>query len=364
MQAGDASMTDDPQGRAKGGYARAESLSAEKRAEIAKKAAKARWSEHEGGLAQETHSGTLRIADRELPVSVLGDGTRVFSISGLIRAVGSRRKGGGRSDDGSFQLPPFLATAAVKPYIPQDLVAPLLNPIPFRAKRGGNAIGYEATLLPSICEVILDAAKAGKLRSSASQMVDTAELLLRGFARVGIIALIDEATGYQSERDRDALQQILDLYIGQELAKWAKRFPDEFYAQMFRLKGWQFNPNNSQRPHAMARLTIDLVFDRIGPGLSADLKKRRQELLQASGRKKAKLHQVMTPDIGHPALQHHLSGLIFLAKSFSDRDWNGFYGAVERVAPRYNRTLPLPLDGSDATGEQQAITGDAAMLAR
>jgi hypothetical protein len=66
-------------------------------------------------------------------VPSLKDGTRVFSISGLIRAVGSRRKGGGRSDDGSFQLPPFLATAGVKPFIPEDLLAPLLSPIPFRA---------------------------------------------------------------------------------------------------------------------------------------------------------------------------------------------------------------------------------------
>jgi P63C domain len=184
-------------------------------------------------------------------------------------------------------------------------------------------------------------------------MVERAELLIRAFAHVGVIALVDEATGYQSERDKDALQEILNLYIGQELAKWAKRFPDAFYQEMFRLKGWAYNPNNSQRPHAMARLTIDLVFDRIGPGLSADLKKRRQELLEASGRKNAKLHQAMTQDIGHPALQHHLSGLIFLGKSFGDKDWGGFYAAVERVAPRYNRTMPLPLEPNDPSNEPQ-----------
>lgn len=345
-------MSDEPTGRAKGGHARADSLSPEQRAEIAKKAAKARWADHPD-LAQETHSGTLRIADKDLPVSVLADGTRVFSISGLIRAVGSRRKGGGRSDDGSFQLPPFLSTATVKPFIPEDLLPPLLNPIPFRAKKGGIAVGYEATLLPRICEVILDSAKAGKVKPRAAMMVDTAEMLLRGFARVGIIALIDEATGYQHERDNEALQEILNLYIGRELAKWAKRFPDEFYEQMFRLKGWQFNPKSTRRPYAMARLTLDLVFDRIGPGLSADLKKRRQELLEASGMKNAKLHQVMTPDIGHPALQHHLSGLIFLGKSFADQDWAGFYAAVERVAPRYNRTIPFDFDFTETSAIEQ-----------
>ena len=210
-------------------------------------------------------------------------------------------------------------------------------------------MGYEATLLPRICEVILDAAKAGRLRQGASPMVDTADLLLRGFARVGIIALIDEATGYQSVRDKEALQEILNLYVGRELAKWAKRFPDEFYEQMFRLKGWHFDPKSSKRPMAMANITIDLVFDRIGPGITSELRHRREELLESTGKRTAKLHQAMTPDIGHPALQHHLSGLTFLGKSFADRDWGGFYAAVERVAPRYNRTLPLPFDAHDSS---------------
>jgi hypothetical protein len=37
--------------------------------------------------------------------------------------------------------------------------------------------------------------------------------LLRGFARVGIIALVDEATGFQRDRTKDALSKILEAYI-------------------------------------------------------------------------------------------------------------------------------------------------------
>ncbi len=350
---------EEPKGRARGGHARAEALTPQNRRDIARQAAKARWgTEPPNELPRETHSGTLVIGDRHIPCSVLENGQRVFSARGLSRAMGSRTKSikvrPGQEDvyADARQMPPFLAAPAVRALIPNDLLAPVMNPIQYRQKHGGGAAyGYEATLLPKICGVILDASKAGAFRKTQHHLVDRAELLIRGLAHVGVIALVDEATGYQTERDKEALQEILNLYIGQELAKWAKRFPDEFYAQMFRLKGWTYNPNNSQRPHAMARLTIDLVFDRIGPGLSADLKKRRQELLLAAGRKTAKLHQAMTADIGHPALQHHLSGLIFLGKSFADKDWVGFYTAVERVAPRYNRTLPLPLEASDLSTE-------------
>jgi hypothetical protein len=364
-------VTDPPKGRARGGHARAEALSPQDRTQIARRAALARWGDGTppGDLPRETHSGILVIGDLEIPCAVLENGQRVFSARGLSRAIGSRTKSikvrPGQEDvyADARQMPPFLAAPAIRPFIPNDLLLPVTNPIQYRIKRGGGtAFGYEASLLPKICGVILDAAKEGVFRKSQRQLVERAELLIRGLAHVGVIALVDEATGYQSDRDKDALQEILNLYIGQELAKWAKRFPDAFYEQMFRLKGWHFNPNSSQRPHAMARLTLDLVFDRIGPGLSNELKQRRKELLETTGRRRAKLHQAMTVDIGHPALQHHLSGLTFLGKSFADGDWNGFYAAVERVTPRYNRTLPLPLEPPDGHVEGnegvEAITGE------
>ena len=82
-------------------------------------------------------------------------------------------------------------------------MARLNSPIPYRAKHGGrSAFGYDAKLLPQICEVILDAEKAGVLRINQKRFADMANLLIRGFAHVGIIALVDEATGYQEIRDR------------------------------------------------------------------------------------------------------------------------------------------------------------------
>jgi hypothetical protein len=338
-------MDDEPKGRAKGGIARAARLSPEERQGIASRAAAARWGDRGANLPKETHRGKLRIGDREMACSVLDNGIRVFSGRALYSVMGASRRGDKRDPvDGGARLPSFLDAERVKAYIPNDLMVALTSPIQFRPKRGGGiAFGYEATLLPKICNAILDARNADRLTARQKPMAVTAEVLVRGFAEVGVIALVDEATGYQEIRDRDALQRILDHYIGRELAKWAKRFPDEFYEQMFRLKGWAFNPNSSKRPMAMARVTIDLVFDRIGPGLTKNLRERRAEIQQETG-KRGKLHQVLTVDVGHPALQHHLSGLIFLGKSFPDRDWLGFYAAVDRVAPRFHRTMSLPFD--------------------
>lgn len=110
------------------------------------------------------------------------------------------------------------------------------------------------------------------------------------------------------------------------------------YEQIFRLKGWTYHASNSKRPMQMAQITVDLVFDRIGPGLTKDLRERRHEIFEETG-KKGHLHRLLTPDVGHPALQHHLSGTTFLAKAFPDGEYAGFHRAMDRVAPRRFRTM-------------------------
>lgn len=345
-------------GASKGGKARADALSPEERSEIARNAVLKRW-EREGKAAPlMAHYGApdrpLRLGAVEIPCYVLSDGTRLLAQRGLQSGIGMSEGGG---PGGARKIAAFMARLAEKGIDVMGLVARINSPIRFMPPRGGNpAHGYEATILPDICAVIIDADQKEKLDPRLKRLAERAALLQHGFSTVGIIALVDEATGYQAVRDRDALQTILDRYIGKELAKWAKRFPDHFYEQMFRLKGWRYNPGSSRRPIAMANVTIDLVFDRIGPGLTKDLRQRRDEIFETTG-KKGKLHDVLTPDVGHPALQHHLSGLTFSARLFSDGDWAGFYNAIERAYPRYNRTLhlPFPTSASDSLSLSDSV---------
>lgn len=341
-----------------GGQARANKLTKLQRSEIARTAALARWEGEGRASAMRAHYGApekpLKIGDIEIPCYVLSDGTRLLAQRGLQSGIGMS-EGGGQS--GARKIAAFMARLAEKGIDVKGLVARANSPIRFIPPHGGNpADGYEATILPDICAVIIEADQKGVLDKRLKRLAERAAVLQHGFATVGIIALVDEATGYQAFRDRHALQKILDRYIGKDLAKWAERFREDFYEQMFRLRGWAYNPASSKRPMAMAKMTIDLVYDRIGPGLTKELQAKELDRREKEGGRRH-LHRWLTPDVGHPELDRHLSGLTFLAKSFNDGDWEGFCRAADRVVPKYNRTLLLPFSDEDVRGDYTGPSG-------
>ena len=160
---------------------------------------------------------------------------------------------------------------------------------------------------------------------------------MRGLARVGIVALVDEATGFQEIRDRRALEAILDRFLRKELAAWAKRFPDEFYQEIFRLKGWQWKGMSINRPSVVGKYTNDLVYQRLAPGILAELQSRNPK--GQRGQRKSRHHQWLTEDVGHPALAQHLYALIGFMRVSSD--WDQFYRFVTRAFPKKNETMLL-----------------------
>src|SRR2546422_1972741 len=91
-------LRSEPQGKAKGGVARALSLTPAERKAISRKGALARWS---GTSMRATHGSTdhpLTIGDIELPCYVLEDETRVLSQRGLQGGIGMST-GGGRTGE-------------------------------------------------------------------------------------------------------------------------------------------------------------------------------------------------------------------------------------------------------------------------
>ena len=162
---------------------------------------------------------------------------------------------------------------------------------------------------------------------------------MRGSATTGIIALVDQATGFQYERDRTALQVILNRYLSAELAAWAKRFPDEFYDELFRLRGWQWERKGSRRPVQVAKDTINLVYMRMLPDLVKELEIRNPK--DERGRRRAKHHQFFTVDIGSPALNTHVHAIITLMRAFDT--WEEFKSKLDRALPVVTRLSDLPL---------------------
>lgn len=299
-------------------------------------------------IRKATHIGNLQIGELSIPCAVLEDGTRVLSARGVTKALGGKRGGSHwvrkRGMSGGAELPVFISANNLKPFIDNDLAVALTEPIQHTLPRGGPpAYGVEASLLPQICDVWLKAQEAKTLTPTQELIAATAGILMRGLAHVGIIALVDEATGYQHERARKALEEILDAFIAKELRKWAKTFPDEFYSQMFRLRGWSYIPWSVRRPSAVGKYTNDLVYERLAPGVLEEL--RRLNPTGERGRRKVRHHQWLTEDVGHSRLREHLAAVIALMKASAT--WDSFRRAINRALPKYGTTLEMPFDDED-----------------
>jgi P63C domain len=292
-----------------------------------------------------THLGELKIGNKSIPVAVLEDGTRVITQRGMFVALGMH-KNPSRGQTAIANRPGFLSANNLTPFISEELTRSW-TPIKLRWPKGsggfkGNiAFGYKADILPMSCNVYTDAKEAGVLAKSQLHVAEAAKILHRGFAILGITALIDEATGYQEVRDKQALQAILDAFLRKELAAWAKRFPDEFYQEMFRLRNWQWRGMKVNRPSVVGKYTNDLVYERLAPNILQELEERNPK--DERGNRKAKHHQWLTEDVGHPALAQHLYAIIGFMRASTT--WEQFHRMVQRAFPKRNSQMLLP--GSD-----------------
>ena len=328
--------------QAKGGLARAANLSAQRRSEIARKAAESRWT---ANLPEADFEGDFRIGDAVVSSAVLRDETRVITQSTFLKALGRSRspKGGTGVLSTVDDLPVFLQAKVLKPFINKDLERST-KPIFYRTKLGGKGVGYDAKLIRQVADVYLSyrdhcLSEKGSVPTRYQKMIDAAQAIKNALADVGIVALVDEATGYQSVRNRIALQEIFDALLRKELAAWAKRFPDEFYREIYRLRGWEWKGRRFNPPQIVAHYTNDFVYERLAPGIRDELERRMPRT--ENGKRRGKLHQLFSDDIGHPALAQHLHAVIALMRA--SRSWDQFKTMLDAALPKRGETLQLPL---------------------
>lgn len=156
--------------------------------------------------------GEISLVDTKLPCYVLEDKTRVLSQGGLVQSLGKSR---------ATNLAKFLESQSAGFNIDKDLIALAKNPIVFIPPHGGNpAYGYNATILVDICDTVLEARKNQTLPQTQSyqKLVNQCEILIRSFAKTGIIALIDEATGYEKIRETGELIKFFKETMVREIA--------------------------------------------------------------------------------------------------------------------------------------------------
>jgi hypothetical protein len=351
-------MDDDVFGRARGGRARAEKLSPDQRSLIASEAAKKRWANNRQPTPEmprvlEGYTNTLDLAGTKLPCAVIQgpDGIqRVLSETGITQAILGTRSGASKrlksaaSKDGAL-LPLFVAPSQLNPFITKELLEGPLQPIDY--VDGDRVIrGYDASILVAVCSVWLRAREKGALQKQQLGKAQQAEMLTLALAETGIVALIDEATGYQDERARDALAKIFTDFLAKERQKWTRTFPLDFYKEIYRLRGWKFEPWNTARPSVIAGWTDDFVYDRLAPGLTEEL--RTKNPIVETGRRANKHHQWFNTEKGHPKLKEHISGVIALLRAADD--WTSFKKGLDRAFPKFGQTMEMPLTGGKGKG--------------
>jgi len=259
-----------------------------------------------------------------------------LSERAVTKALGGKRGGSHwrrmKENPSGAELPVYLSANNLRAFIDNDL-AEALKPIVYRAKTGGVGYGLRAELLPKICNVFLRARDADSLHWSQKPLAAQSDILIRGLAEVGIIALVDAATGYEKDRAKNALAEILEKFISKELRAWTKTFPSEFYEHIFRLHDWKFDPASVKRPRVIGHYTNDIIYQRLAPGVLERLKEKNPVV---DGRRKSKMFQWLTGEVGDPKLRSHIDGVMAIMR-ISD-DWPQFRQFLKKAYPKYETT--------------------------
>ena len=344
-------MTDEKQTGQKGGLARAQSLSPQERRQIASDAARARWSNPQSKLPRATHAGPLVIGEASIPCAVLSDGRRMLTQDGFFAAIGRAGKPNTGHGVAVSDTPAFLAANNLKEFVSEELRRSS-TPILFESKSGGMkgnvAYGYPAELLSDVCWVYINAKLAGKLTHNQEHIAERCQSLVRAFGKVGIIALVDEATGYQADRDRHELQRILEQYIVEEMRRWVKAFPAEFFKQLYRLHNWTYKPGDTKTPRYVGKFIDNYIYKPLPPGVREELRNRNPVV---NGRRKHKHHMFLTDDTGVPHLTEQIRTVTVLMKGADNK--GAFERAFKRVfPPPSGHQLTLGLDAKSEEDEE------------
>jgi P63C domain-containing protein len=303
-------------GRAKSAKVLAESMTPEQRSERAAKAATARWTKNKQGqlvrarsaLPTAVYKGVLALGGDEIPCYVLDNGQRVIGRTAFTETL-TGIKGGG-------DLEKYLGVSALKPFINLEMVLEGMVAFSLPEVEGleRNVKGLPADVAIDIWRGFVSAMESFltdrevKLTARQIEMGMKASMLLAACAKVGLDALIDEATGAQYDRAQDALQVKLKAYLEDEMRKWEKAFPDELWVEFARLTNWQGSV--TKRPKYWGKLVMELVYEYLDKDVAKWLKDNAP-----APRHGQNYHQWLSGQFGLKKLVEHIWSLIGVSRT-------------------------------------------------
>jgi hypothetical protein len=255
----------------------------------------------------------MTVGSLNLDCYVLSDGRRVLHKRGMAKALGMKSAGGNV----------FLRAMQRKGLgseLSPKLIEMLQSPIVFKPLAQDLGHGYDAQVLVEICKAIIRADDAGKLTATQSGLASQARALLQAFAKVGVVALIDEATGFQEIRGPEALRILVQQYIEEEKREWDKQFPDEYYDELNRVYGHSRMTMTASgaviqnRPQHFAKFTRSFVYHPLENGIVLEELDRINPKVGPKGTRRARFHQHLTEGYGLEKLRRQVGEVLTLMK--------------------------------------------------
>lgn len=283
------------------------------------------------------YEGVLKIGNADLEVAVLENGQRIITQAAVFKAFDRPARGNSRL----IGIPTFMDAKNLQPYVNDEAIQ-LLTKVEYIDIHGGVQQGFDCKILPMVCDLYLKAREDNVLTPNQYQTARKAEALVRSLAKVGIVALVDEATGYYKDKERakDELQNFLNKFLSEEASKWVKTFNDQFFEDLYRMHNWSWT-KTAKRPGIVGKWINDIVYERIGPMILKELQNRNPK--NDNGNRRYKHHQLLSSDMGKPRLQQHLEALHALAV-VSNYNWGAFMRNIDKAYPKQYQELDLFFD--------------------
>jgi len=317
-------------------------LTHEQRVEIGKLGAKKHW---DPSIPIAVNQGILHIGDKQIDCVVTENGDRILSMTTVFETFGRTCRGYKRANR-EIIMPPFLDALNLTEFISPELKE-LCSPVEYRNLKGKLSKGYKAQILPQICMTYLNAEISGKItHPSQIKMSRVCHVIIGALSTVGIIALVDEATGFQQDRTKDALGKILNAFIAKELQPWTSTVPLDYYKELFRLRGIENFDCNVKKPWHFGHITNNVLYSRLAPGVLEELKRvcPRNE----KGALKHRYFQKLTENTGYLKFTQHLASVVSVMK-LSD-DYNDFMEKLDRIHPKRSMDELEEIEGDTGKG--------------
>jgi hypothetical protein len=286
-----------------------------------------------------THTGEITIGENTIPCAVLNNGKRVFIQREIIGLLTGNKKGG---------LGRYLKPNNLQPYLPEKFRDNSLVQSVYHFKTGSQiAQGLSATDLIDICMMYINAKNDNKLQTNQLHLAAQSLIIVSAFAKTGVIAVIDEATGFIKDKNRakDEFQKFLLQFMREDAARLVKRFEDTFFEMIYKMRGWTWNYAH-HHPGVVGIWINDIVYERIAPMILSELQNKNP--VQDKGTRKYKHHQFLSDSVGVPKLLNHLAAIEALGRA-SGYNWNRFMIMLDTAFPKQYQQLSLVFDDDIAT---------------